>query len=228
LNGNGQKKILGIVFDFDGTLAELHLDFTEMKRRLSMLVREYRAFSATPPPRMPALEWIESLAADMSKVDPEACGDFQKSAHALILDMELEAARKGRLFAFSRSILEELKRDSIQTAIITRNCEQAVRIVFPDLEDYCLSFLSRDHVPHVKPDPDHLLRALRSISVEPSSALMVGDHPIDIQTGKRAGVMTAGVCSGNASRKDLIQSGARWTAHDCYELLRELKDQSLI
>ncbi|MDY0039052.1 MAG: HAD-IA family hydrolase, partial [Desulforhabdus sp.] len=164
----------------------------------------------------------------MSRVNPEACGDFQKSAHALILDMELEAARRGRLFAFSRTILEELKRAGIQTAIITRNCEQAVRIVFPDLEDHCCGFLSRDHVPQVKPDPDHLLRALRLIAVEPGSALMVGDHPIDIQTGIRAGVMTAGVCSGNASHKDLVESGAHWTARDCCQLVMELKSLDLI
>lgn len=228
MNGNGHRKILGIVFDFDGTLAELHLDFTEMKHRLSILVREYLDFPPAPLPRMPALEWIDSLAADMRQVDSEACDDFQKKADALILDMELEAARRGRLFEFSRPLLEELKRDNIQTAIITRNCAEAVRIVFPDREDYCHSFLSREHVPHVKPNPDHLLRALQLISVRPKSALMVGDHPIDIQTGERAGVMTAGVYSGNASRKDLLQSGAQWTARDCYELIRELKNQRLI
>lgn len=226
MHNKGQHSIRAIVFDFDGTLAELHLDFFLMKQKLAALVEEY--IGCSPPASLPALEWVEILAAQVQQVEAAAGHAFRKRAHSIILTMELEAARKGRLFEFSRPLLEALREDDVRTAIITRNCEPAVRIVFPDLESYCDCFLSRDHVPQVKPDPDHLLRALQLLSIEPGSALMVGDHPIDIATGRRAGVRSAGVHSGNASPKDLLESGADWVAGNCRELVQRLKNQGLI
>ena len=144
------------------------------------------------------------------------------------MNMEMEAANKGSLFPFTRSILTDLLQRNIKIAIITRNCERAVRLVFPDLDRFCGGFLAREHVPRIKPDPDHLLRALRQVEATPEAALMVGDHPIDIKTGQDAGVMTAGVWSGRASQEDLDKSGAKWTARNCLELIRVLIGQELI
>ncbi len=59
-------KIESFVFDFDGTLAVLRLDFAEMKRRLSTLARSY---FAPPPPRpfLPVLEWLDWLDRSIPK-----------------------------------------------------------------------------------------------------------------------------------------------------------------
>lgn len=55
MKANSLLKIGAVVFDFDGTLAELHIDFNEMKRRLSLLAGTY--YSAAPPePFLPVLE----------------------------------------------------------------------------------------------------------------------------------------------------------------------------
>ena len=227
MDGNHPRKLESIVFDFDGTLAELRLDFGEMKRRLSLLAEEYLT-SALSPPTVPALEWMEALAEEVRAIDAEAAGEFQRRAGELIVSMETEAARQGSLFPFTRSVLTLLRRRNIKIAIITRNCEKAVRLVFPDVDRYCGSFLAREHVERVKPDPNHLLTALRKVVAAPETALMVGDHPIDIKTGRCAGVMTAGVWSGNASQEDLSRSGARWTARNCLELMRVLIVQNMI
>jgi phosphoglycolate phosphatase len=227
VDGNHPRKLESIVFDFDGTLAELRLDFGEMKRRLSLLAEEYLT-SALSSPTVPALECMEALAEEVRAIDAAAAGEFQRRAEALIVSMETEAARQGSLFPFTRSVLTLLRRRKIKIAIITRNCEKAVRLVFPDLDRYCESFLSREHVERVKPDPNHLLTALRKVMSAPETALMVGDHPIDIQTGRCAGVLTAGVWSGNVSREVLSRSGARWTAKNCLELMRVLIVQNMI
>jgi phosphoglycolate phosphatase len=215
-----------IVFDFDGTLAELLLDFAEMKRRIGALARKY--IQNVPPADAPALEWLAIIAQTIRGADEGAWKDFQEKALSLILEMELEAAALGKLFPFTRSVLGDLRLAGVKTAIITRNCEKAVRIVFPDLEQYSACLLTREHVPLIKPDPDHLHRAMRKIQASSGATLMVGDHPLDIQTGKRAGVRTAGVYSGNASEADLARSGAHWTAENCMELVKILKQQGFI
>lgn len=220
-------KLKAIIFDFDGTLAELRLDFPEMKRRLSILAQEYFSRQLQPP-SIPALEWLEDLSTRLHERDEAAAQELEARAHALIQAMEIEAAHGGSLFPFTRALLHELQEEGIKVAIITRNCEAAVRMVFPDLERYCAGFLARDHVHRVKPDPDHLLRALEKLAASPETALMVGDHPLDIQTGKSAGILTAGVWSGNASAEDLARAGATITARNCQELIATLRARNLL
>jgi len=220
-------RLSAIVFDFDGTLAELHLDFAEMKEQLAATARQYLPGLAGPP-AVPALEWLETLVAEVRAANPARAAELRERAEAAIAALELEAARRGRLFTFSRPLLRELRNRGVQTAVITRNCEAAVRMVFPDLDDYCAVFLAREHVRKVKPDPCHLLQALDALAVDPETALMVGDHPLDIETGQRAGTLSAGVWSGHATRADLLQSGARWAARNCQELIRDLKAEGRI
>jgi phosphoglycolate phosphatase len=227
MNPQEQGRLKAIVFDFDGTLAELHLDFAEMKRQLGILAQEYFS-DVLQPPQIPALEWLETLAVRLHQRDEAAAFEFEERASLLIKDLELKAAHRGSLFPFTRAILRELQQGGVKIAIITRNCEEAVRIVFPDLDRYCEGFLARDHVHRVKPDPDHLLQALEKIGASPETALMVGDHPLDMQTGQRAGVLTAGVWSGNASEQDLIRAGADLTARNCQELVMALKARKLL
>jgi phosphoglycolate phosphatase len=227
MKGLRSGRLKAVIFDFDGTLAELHLDFADMKRRLKVLAQEYFA-EVLEPQQMPALEWLESLAERLHRTNRAAAAELEKRAGSLIKEIELEAARRGALFPFTRSILQELQHRSIKVAIITRNCEEAVRMVFPDLDQYCGGLLARDHVTRVKPDPDHLLRVLEEFAVLPGSAVMVGDHPLDMHTGKRAGTLTAGVWSGNASELDLIGAGADLTARNCQELIQVMKAQNLL
>lgn len=219
--------IESIVFDFDGTLAELRLDFVEMKNRLNILSEKFRLISP-PPPFLPVLEWVGWLEKSIGESDATLAGDFRIAALSLIEDMEMEAARNGALFPFTRLLLTKILQRGINTAIITRNCDSAVRSVFPDISTYCSAFFARDHVPSPKPDPAHLIRALEAIGADSESALMVGDHPLDIETGKAAGVLTAGVCSGNTSREVLLESGADWVAENCEELINLLSAEGAL
>ena len=91
---------------------------------------------------------------------------------------------------------------------MTRNSFSAVTRVFPDWADHVGVLLAREDTPRVKPDPAHLGEALRRLGASPRSALMVGDHPIDVETGRRLGVPCLGVATGHASAADLRQAGA--------------------
>ncbi|MCU0571929.1 MAG: HAD hydrolase-like protein [Syntrophobacteraceae bacterium] len=197
-----------------------------MKRRLALMASEY--LEEILDPDLPVLEWVDSLESRILGRQVEGAGEFRSRASRMIVEMELQASREGALFPFTRILLRRLEHSGIHTAIITRNCEAAVRMVFPDLEDFCGCFLARDHVERVKPDPGHLRRALVHFGSAAGSSLMVGDHPLDVQTGKRAGTLTAGVASGSGSWDDLARSGADWVASDCESLFLELKRMGLV
>jgi phosphoglycolate phosphatase len=53
--------------------------------------------------------------------------------------------------------------------------------------------LTRSEVTRVKPHPDHLLRALAHLEAAPDQSVMVGDHWMDVQAGKAAGMRTVGI-----------------------------------
>ena len=216
-------KIECFIFDFDGTLAELRLDFAAMKQQLNALAGRYLTV-APPQPFLPVLEWLAWLEDKIRSSGGRSEG-FRAQALARISEMEMEAAKSGALFEFTRPLLKTLKAKGAKTAIITRNSEAAVRVVFPDLCEVCPAFFSRDHVISPKPDPAHVVCALEFLGADPRTAIMIGDHPLDIQTGKAAGIMTAGVCSGSASRNELLAAGADWIADDCRKLVEELSEQ---
>jgi phosphoglycolate phosphatase len=67
--------------------------------------------------------------------------------------------------------------------------------------------ITREKTPHVKPHPGHLRMTLQWLAADPKFAAMVGDHPMDIKTGKDAGVYTVGVLSGYSKVDDLKKAG---------------------
>ena len=54
---------------------------------------------------------------------------------------------------------------------------------------------------------------------------MIGDHPIDIETGKNAGTRTAGVLTGHFREEDFLQAGADMVLREAPEILRRLKPE---
>jgi phosphoglycolate phosphatase-like HAD superfamily hydrolase len=64
--------------------------------------------------------------------------------------------------------------------------------------------LGGDSAAEKKPHPALLEMALERCRIAPSSAVMVGDGDIDVEAGKRAGVMTCGVTYGLGDRSQLI------------------------
>lgn len=210
-----------IIFDFDGTLAELTIDFEAMKREL--FARARRVVPDAPDPlQVPALEWMHGLVARLSRSDAAKARALDKDLHAAVRAIEAAAAREGRLFPFTRPLLAALARKGVRTGIITRNCSDALFTVFPDAGDLAGVVLSRDDVECAKPDPRHIRAALKALDASPGRTLMVGDHMLDMETGRRAGVDAAGVLTGRCSRGDLIGAGAVCVAGDAGELFADV------
>lgn len=200
-----------VIFDFDGTLAELVLDFAAMKRQVAALAVAH--LETVPPANgLPALEYAASLARAMG--DADTAREYLRAVGERVRAMELKAAGRARLFPQARPALLTLARAGLRCGIITRNCRQAVERIFPDADHYVDVVLTRDEAAHVKPDPRHLLDALAVLGVAPERSLMVGDHPMDLDTGKAAGALTAGVASGRVSLAELGRAGADYLAED--------------
>lgn len=166
---------------------------------------------------------MEELERVASLLPPEEAAAARRAAFAAIEAVELEAASRSSLFPFVRPMLAALRRKEIAIGIITRNFPAAVFTVFPDLPAYSPCVLTREDVVRVKPHPEHLERAFQRLGVSPGTVLMVGDHPSDIQAGKRTGARTAGVGTGEGSRESLARERPDFLAADAGELMRGLE-----
>ena len=203
-----------VVFDFDGTLAELNIDFNMMADKVRELARNM-GFAGAWPLGGYLLEQVEVVAGAMGN-------GFSQKAHELIKKVEMEAADEGRLFDFTPGLLARARQRKLGLAVISRNCGPAIRRVFPGVDQEVDVFLPREAVINAKPHPDHVLDALKVLGAGPGGAVMVGDHPTDIQAGKSAGCLTVGVATGRMNLEELASAGADLVLADASGLLDAL------
>ncbi len=220
-------KFEAILFDFDGTLASLHIDFTRLRRKITALAEPFLG-EEPEASELPVLEWLDELAAEIRGFDHALGQEFHCRGRLVIQATELDAAREAALFPFTRPMLSELRASGIKTGILTRNSTAAVKVVFPDVAACCDCFMAREDAPRVKPDPAHALAVLARLGVARERALLVGDHPLDIQAARSAGLASAAVVSGHSHREALSAAGPDYLAANCPELLKSLRDQLLL
>jgi len=218
--------IRAIIFDFDGTLAVLNIDFSFMRERVFDLMKGYGVSEELVGERY-LLEIIDEVYQILSKKDPSSAEDFYQKAHQILHEIEIRAAEKGNLIPGVEGTLKSLREKGIKIGIVTRNCEDAVRKVFPDINDFCDVFVSRNSVKKVKPHPDHLTYAMESLKTSGEESMMVGDHIIDIQAGKRVGMKTIGVLTGRINKEEFEKAGADYILRDASEVLGLLEQQEI-
>ena len=207
-----------IIFDFDGTLAKLNIDFKLMRDAVLQLISSY-GIKQNHLQIDFVLEMINTSKEILSKSSPEKAEIFTNKAIKIIEAMEIEAAINGELFPQTKELFTRLKLSGISTGVITRNCEKAIKTVFPDILSYCEVVVCRDIVNNVKPHPEHLNKALQMLNSLAENTLMIGDHPLDIQTGRNAGTYTAGVLTGHFRESDFLTAGADLVLSQASDLL---------
>jgi len=218
--------IKAVIFDFDGTLAVLNIDFSAMRERVFGLMRR-SGIEETAIREKYLLEIIDEVYKMLWKKNPSGAEIFYQESHDILHEVEMKAAGKGRLIPGAGEALKGLREKGIKVGIITRNCEDAVRKVFPEINDFCDIFVSRNSVKKVKPHPDHLTRVMDSLKVSGEEAMMVGDHIIDIQAGKRVGMKTIGVLTGRTKKEEFEKAGADCILRDASEVCELLRNEKL-
>lgn len=198
------NRIRAVVFDFDGTLAETKIDFALMRERVLEVVERW-GLSERITPRRYVLEIVDEAAALLPAED---AARFRAEAGEAMVQVELLSTSTAEPFPGVPETLSRLRACGRRVGIITRNCRRGVASV---IDRYPLEhevLLTRDDVERVKPDPEHLHLALAALGVPADEALMVGDHPTDIETGKAAGAFTAGVLTDRTTREQFEELGA--------------------
>lgn len=220
---NDQRKIKAVIFDFDGTLAILNIDFLSLREKIFELIKYYNVEKEKIKERY-LLEIIEEVYQILFKRDKIEAEKFYETAHKVLYEFEIKGAKDGALFPNTIETLRYLRNKGIKIGIVTRNCEEAVKKVFPEIEKYCDIFISRDYIHKVKPHPEHLNKVIDVLGVRAGESIMVGDHIIDIVAGKNLGLKTAGVLTGRTKKEELREAEADYILENISNVINLFQD----
>ncbi len=207
-----------VLFDFDGTLVATALDFARMRREVLALAAHY---DTTPPQELYILEIMVHVQQQLAARDPRAARTFIQEAERILTDMEMEGSAQAQPLPGVEETLHKLHQRGVRIGIVTRNCRPAVERVLAHLSLPHDLLLTRNDVARVKPDPAHLLEAVRRLGGQPEQSLMVGDHPMDILAGRQAGMHTAALAT-TRPPSDFADAGPDLVIESIPELLNHV------
>ncbi len=125
----------------------------------------------------------------------------------------------------ARELLTYLSEQGVPWAIATSGRLQSAR---PTLEALGIApdvvVVTRDQVPHAKPDPDLFLVAAQRLGVEIANAVVVGDSVWDLLAAQRARALGVGLLSGGYGQDELERAGAYRVYDDPADLLHHLDE----
>lgn len=156
----------GVIFDLDGVVVELRLDFAAIKREMFGSAEGY------------ILERLEGLH-----------GEERRRAEAVLRRHEDEAAHRAQPVEGVLPLLAWLRERGLKTALVTRNSRRSVNVIEARLGLHFPVVVTREDAPP-KPSPQPILLACQRMRIQPEEAMFLGDGEFDLLAGRRAGVTT--------------------------------------
>ena len=161
-----------VVYDLDGTLVRLVVDWARVERELEDRVAD----AGIDPHGYSAWELLD---------EAETAG-IGEAVERLIADHEIQGAHRSKWLPTAAELVDL----ELPAAICSLNCERACEIALErhDLFSHVETIVGRDSVDGRKPAPGPLLAALEPLEVPPGRALFVGDSATDQRAAERAGI----------------------------------------
>ncbi len=186
------EQVEALLFDLDGTLVETNIDFPRMKREVLNLA-QMAGLDNNELERLDILSIIDHGDNLLRKSGlAQQAKRFRAQAFAKLEEIEMRHAAEAREIPGAKELIRSLKARGIRVGIVTRNCREASELALKIVGIEPDVLVSRDDCPSHKPNPDPIFLALASLGAKPSTSAIVGDHLMDIQSGRSAGLKTVG------------------------------------
>jgi phosphoglycolate phosphatase len=195
--------IAGILFDLDGTLIDSYdaiaAAANETLRALDLPTRSPEEIRRNVGPGLPLFLKAVSGEAYVERAIPI----FRAAYRRVVLD-------ETRVLPGVEETLEGLRGRGYRLGCATNKIGDVSRHILDHLGllERLDAVLGAGDVPELKPHPAMLSALLGRLGVEKEQALYVGDMPLDVVTGERAGVRVWLVPGGSAPVEELHSAGA--------------------
>jgi len=171
-----------VIFDFDGTIVRLNVNWGLLKRELSTYFKRVYDFESDFASLYQEIDRINYLFG--RKAREEALAVIEKYEFAGIDDLEF--------IPKAVKLIESLKDKRVKLAIFSSNTRKVVEAILRKIDKLGSfeSIVTIEDISKNKPDPEGLRKILRACKVSRSEALFIGDRQRDLEAGKRAGIRT--------------------------------------
>lgn len=210
--------IKAIIFDLDGTLLDTLEDLTDSVNYVlwkhgmpERTLDEIRSFIGNGVPTLIA----RSVPADTDPATVKICVSEMMEYY------KDHAEIKTKPYDGIMELLDELKKRSLQVAVVTNKAEEAAKILCKAKFGNVLDLVIGDNgIDRLKPAPDNVFRALKELNLEKDEVLYVGDSDVDMITATNAGLESVGVTWGFRDENVLRNCGAKNIIHTPLGLLK--------
>jgi len=213
------------IFDLDGTLVDSLDDLADAMNA----VLESFGFPTHPtgPYRRFVGDGIVTLVRRV--VPPEVDDDdlLQRCVELMRKEYSRRQLIKTLPYPGIPEVLAAVHGRGLKTAVLSNKPDPATRSLVAALlagHPFDMVRGARPDVP-LKPDPSAALDIAEGLSARPGHTVYVGDTDTDMQTGRRAGMLTVGATWGFRDEDELRSSGAQHIIHHPLELLEILKGE---
>lgn len=197
-----KRKISLIIYDFDGTLVDTLFDIADA---VNLALRELGLRTLDRETvRKYVGRGVERLMA--RSIDGTGYTDLPHAADLFRRHYSENLMNHTRFYPSGREILDHF-RDKKQ-AICSNKPEKFIRSILKSLKslDRFDAILGGDSLESKKPNPDGLRFLLDRFKCSPEQAVLIGDSPVDIETGKRAGIYTCVVSFGFGNSQEIASA----------------------
>ncbi|MDR9797839.1 pyrophosphatase PpaX [Aeribacillus pallidus] len=176
-----------VLFDLDGTLINTNeLIIESFLHTLNYYYPgKYQREDILPFIGPPLIDTFQRINLEKAEEMVRRYREFNHAQHDLLV----------KEYDHVHETVRALKEKGLKLGIVTTKIRDTVMmgLKLTEMDSFFDAIITLDDVQHAKPHPEPVLSALKLLGSEPSNALMVGDNLHDIEAGKNAGTLTAGV-----------------------------------
>lgn len=210
-----------ILYDLDGTLVDTREDITRAANRMRA------EMGLGPLPRQEVCRFVGLGLTQLvqSCLQTEDLDRVEKGMAVYRAHYTQHLLDHTALYPSVREVLDHFRGRA--QAVITNKPNPYSRQILEALgvADYFVEIIAGNSDYARKPDPAGILAIMERAGAVASQTLMVGDSPIDVQTGARAGIATVGVAQGFSPREELAAADPDELVGDFSELLKLAKER---
>jgi len=180
-----------VIFDMDGVIADtepLHTRaYLSALRTFGIHVSEGDYRKTVTEEGKTIATWFVELGGDPGDIDEL----YRRKDEIYFPLLRAEAAPRQGLF----SLLSNLRKSSIPCALATSSRRVNAELVLDcfNLRDFFTIVLALEDVTHVKPHPEVFLLALKHLSVQPHTTIILEDAPKGVRAARDAGIPVVAV-----------------------------------
>ena len=187
-----------ILFDLDGTLIN----------SLPLIKKTFQKVFAEMNIPWNNGEVLKTIGLPLRQICQEFAGDRNENCFKLYQTYQREEhAVLTKLYPGTLETMQTLQSKGYTLGLVTSKRRTMVdeELIFTGLSEFFTISVTVNDTAKPKPEPDPVWKALELLNARPDQTIYIGDSWYDLLAGQRAGVMTAGVTWGMASKEELAE-----------------------